>query len=162
LQAVREAEQALRRALEVQTREHLPQEWARTQLLLWGMLSNAGINMADEGGVRRVQEAIVMHRPIFEGISLGGQPTLLASAQAFLGLSLFRQAIVLEDKASMLAEAALAFQQALEVQTREQAPEQWIWMQSMLGLTLFDQSDTAQGSEKTRLLKSAVAVYQQV
>ena len=55
----------------------------------------------------------------------------------------------------------MAFQQALEVYTREQDPELWVHVQFSLGRAFFEQSETTKGQEKTRLLESAAAAFQQ-
>jgi len=77
-QALREAEQALRRALEVHTREHFTEEWARTQVLLGGVLATLGVNMGGEEGLRMLQEAAMLPRHALEIISRQGQPKLWA------------------------------------------------------------------------------------
>jgi hypothetical protein len=55
----------------------------------------------------------------------------------------------------------MALQRALEVYTREQYPKQWVHVQFALGRAFLQQSVTAKGQEKTRLLASAEATFQQ-
>ena len=61
----------------------------------------------------------------------------------------------------MYAEAALAYQQALDVFTREQHPAVWVHLHFALGNVLMKQWERAQGQEKMRLRERVIAAYQQ-
>ena len=77
-EAFRDGEQALRRALEVFTRENFPQEWARTQIQLAMLLSGWATDIRSEIGRDVVQQvtglcrdALRSPRPIGPADTLG-------------------------------------------------------------------------------------------
>jgi tetratricopeptide (TPR) repeat protein len=57
-----EAVAAYRQALQVYTREQLPQDWAMTQNNLGNALSEQGIRTSGEEGARLLAEAVAVHR----------------------------------------------------------------------------------------------------
>jgi hypothetical protein len=83
-----EAVQAYRHALEVYTRQDLPQEWARTQLLLAGVLSELGYVRSGEESARLLTEGQRTLTQALEIITREDLPQQWALAQHFQGILL--------------------------------------------------------------------------
>ena len=158
--------QAYNQALEVYTRETLPQDWAMTQ-------NNLGIALKDQGirTGRRARHASCSPRagrrlPPGPGECIRTRETLpqdWAMTQNNLGIALRDQGIRTggERGTQLLAEAVAAYRQALEVRTRETLPQQWATTQNNLGTALKDQGIRTGGERGTQLLAEAVAAYRQ-
>jgi tetratricopeptide (TPR) repeat protein len=58
-----------------------------------------------------------------------------------------------------LAQAVAAYRSALKVYTREQLPQDWAWIQTILGLALWQQGSQTAGAQGMELLAQAVAAY---
>jgi tetratricopeptide (TPR) repeat protein len=66
-----------------------------------------------------------------------------------------------ESGTQLLAAAAAAMRQALEVSTRPAMPQQWALLQAKLGMTLRAQGERTAGERGTQLLAEAVAALRQ-
>ena len=133
-----EAVTAYRQALEVRTREQLPQQWAMTQNNLGVALQEQGIRTGGEAGAHLLAEAVTAYRQALEVYTREQLPQDWAMTQNNLGNALQEQGIRTggEAGAHLLAEAVTAYRQALEVRTREQLPQDWATTQNNLGVAL--------------------------
>ena len=129
---------AYRSALEVYTREQLPQAWAMTQNNLGIALSGPG--GSDRGAKRRGASGRGGERLPKRLGSLHARAAAagLGQTQNNLGIALRDQAARTEGTkgAELLAEAVSAYRSALEVYTREQLPQDWATTQNNLGIAL--------------------------
>ena len=126
-QLLAEAVTAYRQALEVYTRETLPQQWATTQNNLGITLGDQGIRTGGERGTQLLAEAVAAYRQALEVYTRETLPQQWATTQNNLGATLGDQGIRTggERGTQLLAEAVTAYRQALEVRTRETLPPQW-------------------------------------
>jgi hypothetical protein len=117
---------AYRFALEVYTREALPQDWATTQNNLGAALRAQAIAGADDDGVRLLEEAVrrLSGRPGKSGPA-EALPQDWATTQNNLANALGDLAADNEDgdRAGPIGEAVAAYRAALEVRTRDSLPQ---------------------------------------
>ena len=147
-----EAVAAYRQALEVYTRETLPQQWAMTQNNLGATLGDQGIRTGGERGTLLLAEAVAA----YASLPPGPRPRIIWGCPGDQGIRTGG-----ERGTQLLAEAVAAYRQALEVRTRETLPQQWAMTQNNLGATLGDQGIRTGGERGTQLLAEAVAAYRQ-
>src|SRR5262249_10743849 len=90
-------------------------------------------------------------------------PQLWVVTQSLLGNSLSRQSEItsVQERASLLESAIVAFRQALTGLTREEKPAMWAEIQAQLGLALGRQENMTSGEDSTRLLEEALAAFRQ-
>jgi tetratricopeptide (TPR) repeat protein len=100
-----EAVAAYRNALEVYTREQLPQDWAATQNNLGAALQEQGIRTGGEAGPRLLGEAVTAYRHALEVRTREHLPYDWEQTQA----NLLKALVALEDWASVTAIAAELF-----------------------------------------------------
>jgi len=133
-----ESAAAYRLALEVRTREALPQQWAMTQNNLGAALQVLGNRQGGGEGARRLGESAEAFRSALEVFTRDALPQPWAAIQNNLGNVLFaqgeRQGGV--EGSRSLAESAAAFRRALEVYTRDAFPKDWAVARVNLGRTL--------------------------
>jgi hypothetical protein len=126
------ADIAYRRALEIQTWEVAPAEWAQTQGNLGSLLSTRYERTGEE---HYAEEAERIFRRVLDVCTREVAPTTWAQTQSNLGnllLMRYQQA----GGGQYVQEAEEAFRGAMEVQTREDAPSDWATMQNNLGSLL--------------------------
>jgi len=154
---------AYRLALEVRTREALPQGWATTQ-------NNLAIALSDQAGAsegaeraRLLGEAVKAYRLALEVYTREALPQDWAMTQNNLAVALSDQAGASEgaERARLLSEAVKAYRLALEVYTREALPQDWAMTQINLAIALRAQAEASEGAERARLLGEAVKAYRQ-
>jgi len=163
-QLLAQAAAAFRNALEIYTREQLPQDWARTQNNFGNALREQGLRTEGEAGVLLLAQAVDAYRYALEVYTRKQLPRDWAMTQNNLGIALSDQGVrTSEEKgAQLLAQAVDAYRNALEVWTREQQPQYWAMAQNNLGTTLYDQGVRTPGEAGTLLLAQAVDAYQKV
>ena len=156
-----EAAAAYRAALDVYTRESLPQQWAMTQNNLGAALQERGIRTTSEAGARLLSEAVAAYRAALDVYTRESLPQQWAMTQNNLGAALKEQGIRTAGEASarLVSEAVAAYRAALEVYTRESLPQQWAMTQNNLANTLQEQGIRTAGEAGARLLSEAVAAY---
>ena len=157
-----EAVAAHRQALEVFSRETLPQDWAIAQGNLGIALHAQGTRTSGERGAQLLAEAVAAHRQTLEVFSrntattVGHGPGQSRQCPARSGYSTSG-----ERGAQLLAEASAAHRQALEVFSRETLPQDWAIAQGNLGIALHDQGTRTSGERGAQLLAEAVAAHRQ-
>ena len=127
---------AFRAALEVYTREQLPQDWARTQNNLGNALLVQGKEASGEEGPRLLGEAVTAYRGCFGGPKPRAVAAAVGSNAEQPGQRAFgpRPSERAETEGPrLLGEAVTAFRAALEVRSREQLPQEWATSQNNLG-----------------------------
>ena len=147
-----EAVAAYRVALEEQTRERVPLDWAATQSNLGNALRTLGER---ESGTARLEEAVAAYRAALEEQTRERVPLDWAATQNNLGLALSGLG-ERESGTARLEEAVAAYRAALEEQTRERVPLDWAATQNNLGLALSGLGEREGGTAR---LEEAVAAY---
>ena len=149
---------AYRAALEVYTREALPQNWASKQNDLAHALSDQAGASEGSGQIRLLGEAAKACRLALEVYTSEAMPLEWALTQNNLGIVLSDQADLSEgaDRVRLLGETVQAYQLASEVRTREALPQEWAATQNNLAIVFRNQADGFGGSERARLLGEAV------
>ena len=155
------AVQAYHQALEVYTREHLPQ--------LGHDAEQPGqcAARARESDGRGTGAAVGRRRHGLPAGPGGPHPRApaanWATTQNNLGIALGEQGSRTggAQGVQLLAAAVTAYQQALEVYTREHLPQDWATTQNNLGIALQEQGSRTGGAQGVQLLADAVTAYQQ-
>ena len=152
---------AYRNALQVRTREHLPQDWATTQYNLGNTLGLKGIYTEGEAGQQLLDKAVTAYRNALQVITRAQRPQAWAAIQNNLGNALQEQGIRTRDEAGqrLLGEAVVAYRNALQIYTRAQLPQHWATVQENLGSALQDQGIRTGGKASQRLLAEAAVAY---
>ena len=143
---------AYRAALEEQTRERVPLDWATTQNNLGLALARLGER---ESGTARLEEAVAAYRAALEERTREGAPLQWAATHNNLGNALVRLG-ERESGTARLEEAVAAYHAALEEQTRERVPLDWATTQNNLGLALARLGERESGTAR---LEEAVAAF---
>jgi hypothetical protein len=86
---LKEAEAAYRGALEVHTRNQLPQQWAMTQNHLGLVLRDLGMRAEGGESLRYLNETAATYRAMLEVFTRAEMPQQWAMAQNNLGLTLY-------------------------------------------------------------------------
>ncbi len=156
---LRAAITAYRAALEVYTRDDLPQDWAMTQNNLGNALRTLGERTTGEEGNRLLSEAVAACRAALEVRTRDDLPQDWATTQNNLGVVLRDQGkrTAGEEGKRLLSEAVAACRAALEVYTREDLPLDWAMTQNNLGNAMRTLGEHTTGEEGNRLLSKAVA-----
>ena len=147
-----EAETAYRAALEVQTREDTPYDWARTQNNLGNALSALGER---ESGTKHLEEAETAYRAALEVRTQDDAPYDWATTQNNLGNALLALGRRKNDK-ELLKQAVAAYRAALEVRTQDDAPYAWARTQNNLGNALLALGER---ESETKRLEEAMVAY---
>ena len=156
-----EAIAAYRAALEENTRERVPLEWAMTQ----NNLGNALLRLGErESGTARLEEAVAAYRAALEERTRERVPLDWAMTQMNLGLALETLG-ERESVTAWLTEAVAADRAALEENTRERVPLQWAKAQHGLGNALAALAERQKNArlmeEAVKAMSGAVDVYRQ-
>jgi len=161
-QYVTQAVTAYRAALEVYTREELPQDWAMTQNDLVNALAHQGKRTSGEESQRLLAQAVTAYRAALEVYTREELAQDWAMTQNNLGNALRYQGTRTggEESRQLLAQAVTAYRAALEVYTRDQSPQNWAGTQNNLGNALSDQGTRTDGEESGQLLEQAVTAYE--
>jgi tetratricopeptide (TPR) repeat protein len=154
-----EAVAAYRQALQVYTREPLPQDWAMTQNNIGTALQEQSTRTEGTEAVRLLSEAVAAYRQALQVYTREQLPQLWAATQNNLGNALQSQGTKTEgvESVRLLSEAVAAYRLALQVYTREQLPQDWAMTQNNLGAALREQGTRTSGGEGLGLLSEAVA-----
>jgi tetratricopeptide (TPR) repeat protein len=122
-----QAVQAHRNALEIRTKQDLPQQWAETQNNLGAALQELGIRRVGKEGAALLAQAVQAYRNALEIRTKQDLPQQWATTQNNLGTALKAKGIRTFGKegATLLALAETAFRKALEVRTFEYLPVQY-------------------------------------
>ncbi len=158
---LREAITAYLAALEVSTRDDLPQDRAGTQNNLGVALMDQGERTEGEEGNRLLSQAVSAYRAALEVSTRDDLPQNWAMTQNNLGNAFTYQGKRTEGEESnhLLSQAVAAYRTALEVRTRNDLPQGWALTQSNLGNALRVQGQRTEGDAGNRLLSQAVAAY---
>jgi tetratricopeptide (TPR) repeat protein len=158
-----EAAAAYRRALQVFTRDSVPQDWATTQHKLGYVLQEQGVRTSAPEAARLLNDAVAAYKLALQIRTREQLPLHWATTQNDLGNALQAQGVRSEGSEArlVLAEAAAAYEAALLVFTREFMPPQWAMTQHNLGSALHEQGTRTDGPDGLKLLGEAVAAYRQ-
>jgi tetratricopeptide (TPR) repeat protein len=151
-----EAVAAYRKALEVYTREELPQNWAGTQNNLGNLLQEQGIRTGGAEGTKLLGEAVAAYRKALEVYTREELPQGWTGTQNNLGNALREQGIRTggAEGTRLLGEAVAAFRKALDVRTVDHFPLQWAQNQNNLADTYWFLKDWPNAAEcYTNVLK---------
>jgi tetratricopeptide (TPR) repeat protein len=147
-----EAVAVIRAALEENTRERVPLEWASTQANLGNALSMLGER---ESSTERLEEAVAAYRAALEERTRERVPLDWAATQTNLGNALLMLG-ELESGTERLEEAVAVIRAALEETRRDRVPLDWALTQNNLGNALLSLGAREQGTER---LEDAVATF---
>lgn len=139
-------------ALEVQSVETAPLEWAYNKRRLADALSYMG---AKKGDASQLEDAVAVFKETLEVWTQDRSPSEWASAKRSLGDALATLGNLLSEP-EMLKEALAAYESALEVQTREHEPLAWAGTQNSIGVARIGLG--ALGGTKDELEKSVAAI----
>ncbi|MEN3793142.1 tetratricopeptide repeat protein [Fulvimarina sp. MAC3] len=143
---------ACRAALEEQTRDRVPLDWAKTQ----NNLGNALLRLGErEIGTEHLQEAVTAYRGSLEERTRERVPLDWAMTQSNLGTALSSLG-ERESGTGRLEEAVKAYRAALEERTRERFPLEWAATQNELGTALWRLGERKSGRGR---LEEAVTAY---
>src|SRR5689334_7776679 len=158
-----EAAAAYRRALQVLTRDSMPQDWATTQHSLGYVLQEQGVRSNGPEAARLLSDAVAAYKQALQVRTREQLPLHWAMTQNDLGNALQAQGVRAEgaEARRLLAEAASAYGAALLFFTREFLPRQWAMTQHNLGSALHEQGTRTDGPDGVKLLGEAVAAYRQ-
>jgi len=133
---------AFRNALEVFTREQLPQNWAETQNNLGNAFWRQGLRSEGAKATEVLAQAVTAYRCALEVRTREQLPQGWAATQNNLGCALQDQAARIEGPkgAELLAQAVAACRSALEVFTKADQPQDWARTQHNLAAALQDQA----------------------
>jgi len=158
-----EAAAAYRRALQVFTRDSMPQDWATTQHSLGYVLQEQAVRTNGPDAARLLSDAVAAYKQALQVRTREQLPLHWAMTQNDLGNALQAQGVRAEgaEARRVLAEAAAAYDSALLVFTREFLPRQWAMTQHNLGSALHEQGTRTDGPDGVKLLDHAMAAYRQ-
>ena len=141
-------------AMEIRTREHMPNFWAETQTALGTALVAQARHMDRDPAERLLNEAIAGYRQVLQVYHREYQPQPWATALTGLGEALVEQGRWQggEQGTRSFAEAVEALQRALEVRTREHLPQPWAMTQHHLGAALAAQGAQAGGESRSAVV----------
>jgi tetratricopeptide (TPR) repeat protein len=171
-----EAVHAYQRALEVYAREEFPIQWsatrselARTQRRLGQVLEDQVKTVTEPDQTRLITEAIQEYHQSLEVYTREDFPSEWATTRIDLArtqqtlaklLSDQAKAVAGPDQTRLIAGAIQAYQDSLQIYTRENFPKEWAQTQSDLGILFHIQAKSADGQERARLLDEAVQAFQ--
>jgi tetratricopeptide (TPR) repeat protein len=152
---------AYRSALEVRTREQLPQRWAQTQESLGEALAEEGRRSEGAKGAELFNQAVAAYRSALEVYTREQLPQDWAMTQNNLANALWELGTCSggEEGRKLLEDAVAACRSALEVYTKTGLPQDWARTQNILGAVLSDLGTRSGGEEGRKLLTDAVAAY---
>ena len=151
-----------RQALTVSPRDKDPQRWARIQNNLGDVLSHLGGLTAGQKGKDLLVQAMVAYRQTLQVYTRDQLPYFWARTQNSVGNVL---SLLVDDRTAgqkgddLLDQAEEAYQQALQVYTRDKYPKDWAMTQNNLGNVLRNQGRRTDGQKGDDLLGQAVEAY---
>jgi tetratricopeptide (TPR) repeat protein len=150
--ALRNAVQLYRIALQGQIRQQVPLDWAKTQASLGRTLAALGER---EIGTARLEEAVAAFRAALGEETRERTPLDWAATQTDLGDALVSLG-TRESGTARLEEAVSAYRAALGEETRERVPLQWAMTLNSLGVALMRLGERESGTDK---LQQAVQAF---
>ena len=161
LEVLGQAISAFRAALEIYTREALPQDWARTQNNMAVALRDQGIRSEGQAGQELLGQAANAYRAALEVYTRAILPVEWAMTKTNLAGVLQTQAKGNEGQAGqeLLGQAVSAYRDVLDVFTRGTLPQYWAATQNNLGAALEAQGDNAAASAQEWFYREAEAAY---
>ena len=140
---------AYRNALEVRTREQLPQDWAMTQNNLGNALWTLAGRSERPQAAAYLEQAVGAYRSALEVRTRAQLPQDWAMTENNLGNALGDLARQSEgpQAAAHLEQAVVALQGALEVRTEDTMPQLWTQTMQNLALTYEQKKDWAHAME---------------
>ena len=154
---------AFQNALRVFTRESLPQDWARTQNNLGDTYLSYGERQSGTGGVESLLAAVTAYRNALQVATRESLPQAWAGIQNNLGLTYLRlgeRQSGTKGALESLHASLIAYQNALQVDTRESLPQAWAETQNNLGGAYQRLGERLSGTEGVESLLAAVTAYQ--
>jgi tetratricopeptide (TPR) repeat protein len=161
-QALTTAIKDCRAALEENTRDRVPLEWATTQMNLGTALWTLG---SRESGTQHVTEAVAAYRAALEELTRDRVPLEWATTQMNLGNAL-KTLGERESGTQHLTEAVAAYRAALEENTRDRVPLEWAYTQHGLAITLAVLAQREKNAKRMReaitCMRAAAEAYEKV
>lgn len=152
-------------ALEAYTPEGAPAEWADTLLALGRALEDQAEGVDGEERTRLLGAAAAAYGATAEVHTRQAAPLAWARTQATIGAVLCKLAALADnsaERARLLGLAVDGLRTAMEVSTRETAPEEWASLQSLLATALRGQAALVwEDAERARLLDEALNAMRQ-
>ena len=161
VQALTDAIEAYDHALEVYTREALPQDWAMTLNNKGNSLQTLGQRLEGEAGAQALTSAIGAYDHATEVYTREALPQQWAMTLNNKGIALQTLGQRLEGEAGVqaLTDAIEAYDQALEVRTREALPQYRATTLNNKGNALRILGQRLEGDAGARALTSAIEAY---
>jgi tetratricopeptide (TPR) repeat protein len=155
---------AYRSALEVRTREQLPQDWAQTQNNLGNALKAQGILSGGAQSNELLAQAVAAYRSALQVYTREQLPQDWAQTQNNLGLALSTLGNLKggEDGQKLFEEAIAAYHSALEVYTKTDQPQAWVQTQNNLSDALEALGNQLGGEEGLKCVKESVELLREV
>jgi tetratricopeptide (TPR) repeat protein len=155
------AAEAFQAALEIRTRENLPQKWAWTESNLAAALNFEAGHSSKAHAVDLLAREVTAFRAALEVFTKENLPQNWAAAQLNLSSALLDEAKWSSgvQKLDFLAQSVQASRSALEVFTRTDLPQDWAMVQNNLGLALRLEGEQSSGTQAKELFAQAVQAY---
>jgi tetratricopeptide (TPR) repeat protein len=158
---LQDAVAASRQALQVHTRDHFPQDWARTQSNLGVALRVLGERSGGAEGIKHLQDAVAASRQALQVRTRDHSPQQWAMTQSNLGDALWAlgKRSGGAEGAKHLENAMAAYRAALTVFTREHLPQYWARTQGSLGNALVTLGERSGDETRRKHFAEAVECY---
>ena len=142
-------------ALETYTREHFPQEWARTQSNLGTMLEEQAHRVEDRAGIALLKQSIAAYSAALTIYTKKDFRQEWARMQNNLGV-VYRKLGTRSQETALFEQSVAAFHAALDVYTKTDFPQDWALIQNNLGVTLQEQGAAMDGTGGNALSAQAL------
>jgi tetratricopeptide (TPR) repeat protein len=156
-----QAVDAYHSALQVYTREQLPQDWARTQNNLGCALDDLAGRSEGAQASQYLQQAVDAYHSALLVRTREQLPQDWATTQNNLGNIFYELAGRSEgaQASQYLQQAVDAYHNALQVRTREQLPRDWATTENNLGAALKVLAERSEGAQASQYLQQAIDDY---
>ena len=161
VRALTDAVEAYDQALEVYTREALPQDWAAALNNKGSALSTLGERLEGEAGAKALADAVETYDQALEVHTREALPQDWAMTLNNKGnvLKALGERLEGEAGAKALGDAVEAYDQALEVRTREALPQGWAMTLNNKGNALEALGERLEGEAGAKAFGDAVEAY---
>lgn len=162
LDALSESLAALEAALEIYTREDMPDAWAATLNHLGIALRIFGERRGGRAGARALEQSVTRFEAALEVYSRTYMPTEWAMTQSNLAntLQLVGKRSGGKSGVRALEQSVAAYEAALEIFTPERMPSEWAGTQVNLASTLRLVGERIDGEAGMRLLERSAATFE--
>ncbi|MBZ5622198.1 MAG: hypothetical protein LAQ69_26235, partial [Acidobacteriia bacterium] len=157
--SLRAAVAAYQNALQVYTKESLPQDWAATQNNLGNANASLGMRLS---GAENLRAAVVAYQNALQVYTKESLPQGWATTQNNLGSAYasLGERLSGTEAVDSLRAAAIAFQNALQVRTKESLPQDWAMTQNNLGDAYLSLGERLSAKDFVESLRAAVTAFQ--